>query len=194
MTLVVSILSNKGILYLIIKKTAKSIQQPLLIIVLSCPLAEYIGYRLIIITLRMIANHPIVSLIIINKISSKTKHHNNNRKKELLLQLFGIILLAIRVLCHTLYTIGFHSATYRHIYLTTTISEETPPIPPTITVSTYYYYLYFSHAALFFDDTNIVHPIPFSFSHFEVCSGNILISGIQNTLEKIFLVRILQET
>ena len=126
MTLVVSILSNREYLYLIIKKTAKSIQQPLLIIVLSCPLAEYIGYRLIIITLRMIANHPIVSLIIINKISSKTKHHNNNRKKELLLQLFGIILLAIRVLCHTLYTIGFHSATYRHIYLTTTISEETP--------------------------------------------------------------------
>ena len=193
MTLVVSILSNREYLYLIIKKTAKSIQ-PLLIIVLSCPLVEYIGYRLIIITLRMIANHPIVSLIIINKISSKTKHHNNNRKKKLLLQLFGIILLAIRVLCHTLYTIGFHSATYRHIYLTTTISWKNPPIPPTITVSTYYYYLYFSHAALFFDDTNIVHPMPFSFSHFEVCSGNILISGIQNTLEKSFFVRILQET
>ena len=45
MTLVVSILSNREYLYLIIKKTAKSIQQPLLIIVLSCPLAEYIGYR-----------------------------------------------------------------------------------------------------------------------------------------------------
>ena len=149
MTLVVSILSNREYLYLIIKKTAKSIQQPLLIIVLSCPLAEYIGYRLIIITLRMIANHPIVSLIIINKISSKTKHHNNNRKKELLLQLFGIILLAIRVLCHTLYTIGFHSATYRHIYLTTTISWKNPPIPPTITVSTYYYYICISFMQLY---------------------------------------------
>ena len=165
-----------------------------MIIVLSCPLAEYIGYRFDHYYTENDCHHPIVSLIIINKISSKTKHHNNNRKKELLLQLFGIILLAIRVLCHTLYTIGFHSATYRHIYLTTTISWKNPPIPPTITVSTYYYYLYFSHAALSFDDTNIDHPMPFSFSHFEVCSGNIPISGIQNTLEKIFLVRILQET
>ena len=102
-------------------------------------------------------------------------------------------MLAIRVLCHTLYTIGFHSATYRHIYLTTTISEETPQSLLQL-LSTYYYYLYFSHAALSFDDTNIDHPMPFSFSHFEVCSGNIPISGIQNTLEKIFLVRILQET
>ena len=90
----------------------------------------------------------LVSLIIINKISSKTKHHNNNRKRNqspiTTTTTTWNNFACYPCLCHTLYTIGFHSAIYN--------LKPAPAAIPIILPN----YLYFLHAAIIiFDDNNI---------------------------------------
>ena len=75
----------------------------------------------------------------------KTKHHNNNRKKnQSPTTTTWNNFACYPCLCHTLYTIGFHSAIYN--------LKPTPAAIPIILPN----YLYFLHAAIIiFDDNNI---------------------------------------
>ena len=77
----------------------------------------------------------IVSLNIVNKISSKQNTTTTIEKKSPTTTIWNNFACYL-CLCHTLYTIGFHSAIYH--------SRNPPPAIPTILPN----YLYFLHAAI----------------------------------------------